>query len=387
MIKYLILTLTLACLAIGNQLKAATGAATGLLGQAGSTLETNSCSNAGYQTVSQFCYDSAFPLRIMGQNVMMGSDIPEPHGATKQSTCKCGKFFYGYTRGMWLPTRMVEVVRKANCSPVYGETVKPALTAMATISGTLSSTTIMTAGDSMKPYETGFRHYHSWEFPLYNIYGWTPRCFHRGDNLETSISSFVWSRKDPVLMNLLYPEWSIIGSISAMFDLAAHTASCMANTTGIGTPLDDSAYWLGGCMGNNLPAAGSYSSEKNSVIATSTILNRSLMHSNRLGGYASVSTVGDKALCSPVAAPYPAKSEFKATMLFPQSEATTSTNSNTQASGLVSSFSSISSHCAHRLGANQLSWGLGKSDQALNSNDSDAVYLLWRWVDCCELGI
>lgn len=396
MIKYIMFTLTLFFITIGNHLKAATG----LLGQAGSMIEMNSCSVAGYQTIFQFCYDSAFPLRIMGQTVISGSDIQAPPGVTRQSFCKCGKFFYGYTRGMWVPTRIVEVVRKANCSPVYGMMVKPALTAMATVSGTLG-TTMMTAGDSMKPYETGFRHYHSWKFPARMFYGHIPRCWHQG-SFETSITSLTWSRKDPVLMNLLYPEWGIIGAVtgSSLFDVPAHTASCIANTTGVGLLLDDYAYWLGGCMGNNLPAAGSYSSEKNSVIGTSTILNRSIMHSNRRFGYASVSNVGDKALCGAVPVPYPAKSEFKATMLFPYSEGysrslSVSGAANSamaggmvqQSVGLVSDFLGITSRCAHRLGSSQLRWGLNRSDQALNPNDSDAVYLLWRWVDCCELGI
>ena len=169
----------------------------------------------------------------------------------------------------------------------------------------------------------------------------------------------------------------------------------MANTTGIGWgPVDDTAYWLGGCMGNNLPAAGSMSAAKNSIIGTSTILNRSLMMSNRTSGYASVSTVGDKALCSPVPVPYPSKSEFKASMLFPYPESGQSTGGqggmNGQSgpagmlSGEVADFANIGSRGAHRLGASNFAWAMGRSDQALNENDSDAVYLLWRWVDCCE---
>ncbi len=54
----------------------------------------------------------------------------------------------------------------------------------------------------------------------------------------------------------------------------------------LGMP-DDAAYWLGGCMGNNLPAVGAMSSEKNSIVGTATILNRSIMVSNRTGGFAS----------------------------------------------------------------------------------------------------
>lgn len=369
-------------------------------GESGSLTDLT-CSRAGYNTLMNFNYDSAFPLRIMGSDTVMGSDVPAPPTATRKKICKCGKepyVIYGYTRGMWLPTRFVEVVREASCSPVYGESVKPLLQQIARVSGIgqLHPTTLMTAGEAAKPHETSFRHVHSWSFP-FNPYNWNPRCFHKGDNLETSISQISWSKKDPVLMNLLYPEWAALGTIAnqPLFDLAAHSASCVANTTGIGWgPVDDTAYWLGGCMGNNLPAAGSMSAAKNSIIGTSTILNRSLMMSNRTSGYASVSTVGDKALCSPVPVPYPSKSEFKASMLFPYPESGQSTGGqggmNGQSgpagmlSGEVADFANIGSRGAHRLGASNFAWAMGRSDQALNENDSDAVYLLWRWVDCCE---
>lgn len=363
----------------------------------------NTCSSAGMNVVRNFCYDSGFPIRIMGRTVVAGGDVPAPPGVTQKSTCKCGKepyVVYGYTRGMWLPTRMVEVVRNPSCSPVYGNAVKSMLEQMAKLAGTGQEQGVTQGGGDVAGgrYDTGFRHYHSWVFPLYNIYGWTPRCFARGRQLETSVAQPTRSKRDPVYMNMLYPEWMAIGNIvnNPLFNLAAHTASCVANTTGVGWGApDDAAYWLGGCMGKNLPAAGAMSSEKNSVIGTSTILNRSLLVSNRTGGYASVSTVGDKALCSPVPVPFPSKSEFKATMLFPYSETGSGGASGSsdgmdvggvvkQISGEVSNYLNINSRCAHRLGSSQLAWGLGRSERASNNNDSDAVYLLWRWVDCCE---
>ena len=385
--RYFVITLT-ALLGFSGSLNAA---------GPGGDIGGGSCSVAGYNALMNFNYDSGFPLRIMANITASGSDVSYPPGATNQSICKCGKI-YGYTRGMWLPTRFVEVVRRADCSPVYGASVRPMLRQMAQLSGTLQPVTLQTAGEgSSGRYDTSFRHFHSWEFP-FNPYGWSPRCFHKGGNLETSITQPTWSSKDPVFMNLLYPEWMAIGNVvnNPLFDLPAHTASCVAHTTGLGWgPADDAAYWLGGCMGNNLPAAGSMSVEKNSIIGTSTILNRSILLSNRTGGYASVSTVGDKALCSPVPVPFPSKSEFKASMLFPYPESQ-SANSSTagsgvdigtlsgQLSGEVANFFNLTSKGAHRLGASDFSWAIGRSDQALNNNDSDAVYLLWRWVDCCE---
>ena len=373
---------------------------TALLLSAAVSATANTCSNAGLSTVMNFCFDSAFPLRIMGNTVISGNDVPNPSHATGQSICKCGKepyVRYGYTRGMWLPTRMVEVVRNPSCSPVYGNAVGQALKQASRIGGLFGTTTSAGGGSvGHSNYDTGFYHYHSWVFPLYNIYGWTPRCFHRG-SFESSVIQPTWSSRDPVWGNLLYPEWMVIGNVvnNPLFDMAAHTASCVANTTGLGAGYaDDTAYWLGGCMGKTMPATGSMSAERGSVTASSTILNRSIMVSNRTGGFASVSTVGDNALCSPIAAPFPRKSEFKATMMFPYSEASTASSSSTsdldlksavqQGAGEVASFLGITSRCAHRLGASSLRWGLNRSERATRTEDEDAVYLLWRWVDCCE---
>ena len=363
----------------------------------------NTCSDAGLSTLMKFDFNSAFPLRVMGQTVIRGGDVPHPPGATKKAICKCGKepfAIYGYTRGMWLPTRFVEVVRESTCSPVYGKAVKPMLQKMAAVNGIAAKaakagTNFLGGGEGMGMNETGFRHYHSWVFPFSGMYGWTPRCFAKGGELETSLTQPAWSGSDPVFSNLLYPEWMALGTMTSLplFDVASHTASCAANTTGIGWgKADDSAYWLGGCMGMNLPAVGAMSSEKNNIVGTSTILNRSIMVSNRTGGFASVKTVGDDALCSPVPTPFPAKSEFKSAMLFPYPEKGSGAGSDNsvkgaitaQLTGAVANFFNIGSKGAHRLGASDFAWAKGRNDQALNGNDTDTVYLLWRWVDCCE---
>ena len=216
-IRYFVISLAAVLLGFSGSLNATgtTGSSGGTPQNSGSTQsddsDSGSCSNAGYNALMNFNYDSGFPLRIMGNTTVAGSDVPHPPGATNQSTCKCGQepfAVYGYTRGMWLPTRFVEVVRRADCSPVYGASVKPMLSQMARLSGTLKPVTLQTAGEgSAGRYDTSFRHFHSWEFP-FNPYNWSPRCFHKGGNLETSITQPTWSAKDPVFMNLLYWERS-----------------------------------------------------------------------------------------------------------------------------------------------------------------------------------
>lgn len=363
------------------------------------------CSVAGPQVLFQFDYDSAFPLHVMGAPVIPGGDVGAPPGATRQSVCNCG-LRYGITRGMWVPTRFVEVVREAGCSPVYGPVVGNVLgRAVGMAAGAVGSATgvggfnLFGGGEGHDKNEMGFRHFHSWSFPLTAMYsGLIPSTFVKGRTLESSVFTFGWTSGDPVFGNLLYPEWVGIGAVtgSPLFDLSASTASCMANSSGLGTFSDDLAYWLGGCMGQNLSAVGAMSAERNSVIGGQTIVNRSIMVSNRTFGYASVSNVGDKALCGAVPVPFPSKSEFKSTMLFPYAESDTwgavssAMGGNLtgavsgQITGMVKDFFGFGGG-AHRLGASDMLWGRGKNDQALNPNDTDSVYLVWRWVDACEL--
>lgn len=363
----------------------------------------NTCSKAGYDVLYRFDYDSAFPLHIMGSPVIPGGDVGAPPGATKQTWCKCGQepwVRYGYTKGMWVPTRFVEVVREATCSPVYGSTAGTVLKRAAGVAAGAAAKAagvglnLTGGGEGFDKNDVGFRHFHSWKFPLTSMYrGMIPWTFVQGGDLESSLFTPGWTAADPVYGNLLYPEWMGIGAVtgSPLFDTAAHTASCTANTTGIGTMADDMAYWLGGCMGQNLPAVGSTSAERDSVVGTQTIVNRSIMASNRTGGYASVSNVGDKALCGAVPAPFPAKSEFKSSMLFPYAESEKNGSSGGtvagtvagQITGMVKDAFGFGGG-AHRLGAGSMLWGGGKNDQSLNPNDTDAVYLVWRWVDACE---
>ena len=68
------------------------------------------------------CVNSGFPYRLMGKTVIKGNDVPEPPNAAKLPICKCKKYRWGITKGMWLPTRIVEVVRgDGSCSPTQGK--------------------------------------------------------------------------------------------------------------------------------------------------------------------------------------------------------------------------------------------------------------------------
>lgn len=83
-IRYFVISLAAALLGFSGSLNATgiTGSSGGTTQNSGSTQsddsDSGSCSNAGYNALMNFNYDSGFPLRIMGNTTVAGSDVPHP---------------------------------------------------------------------------------------------------------------------------------------------------------------------------------------------------------------------------------------------------------------------------------------------------------------------
>lgn len=386
--------LALSVCAWGNNTQGATASDSG-----------TTCPNYYQQVInpSTPCFGSRYPLMVAGQITIQGDGRADPPGRTTQSTCYCGKF-PGVTRGYWHPTRIVDVTKRADCSPSLGQMpqVKQYLSQMANISdavkygGGVEDTT-----GSAKP-QGGFFHVHSWRYPDYVQFQGLS-TWQKGGYYEGSLNNPYWASTDETTANWLYPEMAgVMGSSGGgdIFSLAAIAASCLAETAGMGQLLTDNAYWLGGCMENALPTVGHTSGSGHTVQAHSTILMRYLNMSNRTNGFAHWKNLGDSALCSAHGIGFAGKSDFKVAMLAPYSENSSggvTMGADTQSAiqkgdgmggfnfGNVTSFLNITSRCDHHMGASEYRWGLGRSDQATKQDDEDATYLIWRWVDKCML--
>ena len=430
---------------------------------------TETCDKGSYSDIWNFCFDSVFPVRYAGND--MGSpddEIGAPPGAhtTSNAWCKCGEdpyAYYGTASGYWEPARIVEVVRHPECSPTQGTQAEAQLkmlnqsvgkmvrkaegsqSKLGNIGGTLQDTYNKYGSET-------FLHFHSWPVPdeildivdsLAMPNGRTlcaDMARNASNNLETSITSLPWnaSGSNRLLMNIYHPEYywaldpiegnknfgSAVNSLLSVF----RPISCTINTTGVGVNIDDYAYMLGGCFPDTLPTNGHHN-EDNTLTATHSILQKSLIHSHSTGGYASLSTVhegNDQVLCSPMPAiGFPRKSHYKFTMLFPYKESEESDSDDNDGNGqkstdlmkegkdgLNSSMTSIFSNkfteevqgqvmdwlgvgktkCAHRFGASKTQWGASRHSQGdenakyeeiTSKKDHDAVYMVWRWVDCC----
>lgn len=321
----------------------------------------------GYLAQWDFCWDSIFPWRIGGNDIITSSndEVEAPPGAHTNSWCKCGEepyAYYGIPSGYWEPTRIVEVVRHPECSITQGIKGEMQLKVLNGIAGTairkiegsssqLPSNVRILANQAYDKFGSEeFLHFHSWPVPdeILDVYsGFRTSCANmaRRDNLETSITNLAWNASgyNPkfggksntrLLANFYYPEFYLLldpiegalkdkAGIANIISGALRPLSCAANTTGVGLTADDYGYWLGGCFPETLPTNGHHNA-KNTLTATHNILQKSIMLSARNGGYASVSTVhegNDQVLCNPVPVMgFPKKSHYKFTMLYPYKE-------------------------------------------------------------------
>ncbi|NEX63386.1 TraU family protein [Noviherbaspirillum galbum] len=362
-------------------------------------LGCSSANPAGLFT--DFCYDSMFPIRLMGMyDVPYVTDVPPPPAAASYSFppggCFCWECFLGvcvpvpgFLRGAWIPIQVIEATRAPGCVVMleglsFGEAVAP----LSRFGGESAKNTGGEPGG-------GFRHFMMYDFPLGPVFAamlGMAQCAALGPSYESLMSSLLlpfWTRAD--LSNLLFPEaFAFATPLSAL----TGAASCAAATTGFGTGLDDFLFWSMGCWGRTYPLTGSYGTQ-NVVTGSSLIAARAMFTmgaiSRLTGGMFSkygITTMGNSVAqggCSPHYTPYVQKSEFKMAQLFPVPESGVGVATVTAPSGGMIESSPIGmllSRCAHRVGESDAKWGPHRKQQITGE---DQAYLIWRWVDCCLL--
>lgn len=85
----------------------------------------NTCSSAGMNVVRNFCYDSGFPIRIMGRTVVAGGDVPAPPGVTQNRPVNAVKSLMWFTathaacgcRHGWWKSCVIRAARQFMATP------------------------------------------------------------------------------------------------------------------------------------------------------------------------------------------------------------------------------------------------------------------------------
>lgn len=312
-------------------------------------LQGDECPNANILSSSlltDICWDCMFPIKIAGfieVGNSSGNDIPSE--AYDDPLCYCTKKLdlpqIGYSLGFWQPARLVELVRTPGCLMSLNGT-KAELG-----SSSKYGTTSETDGSLSS---LAFWHYHYFSFPVLEILqlfdsSICPGAEHSAfDVLYISEIDPTWNY--PELSALAFPETKVFANEISV-------TSCAGDAIlhhGAGS--SDNFFWCAGTWGTIYPVSGWVNGVGSTARMTSLLATRALSASHRRGF--ETKTIGKDALCRAKTSLRFVPSQYRFSMLWPMAQGG-----------------------KNRIGRSTFFWGEA-------SNASDAVYLVWRWRDCCS---
>lgn len=121
--------------------------------------------------------------------------------------------------------------------------------------------------------------------------------------------------------------------------------------------VSDAMWWCAGTWGTMYPLSG-HEPNMGIVKNTSLLGARAVAALHRRG--LAYRTMGDDTLCEGRIDPMLPKSQYRWSMLFPRPEA----------------------ESTHLTGESVLKWGTARTIPGFGE---DAIYILWRWNDCCNV--
>ncbi len=303
----------------------------------------------GTNLITNVCWSCILPLRISGVNIATYGSEWVPSGASTKSVCVCndklGVPHVGVVTSFWEPVRLIEFERTPGC--------------LSTLGGVSMFSNSLKHGShgsgNVQDKAMTFNHYHYYSFPLLYMLdlftgkGCNPGGYSDMDLMYLSELDPTWN--DPELALFANPE-------ALLFTNAAGVASCISDAVSslAGSPMD-SLFWCAGTWGQVYPITGQIQGDSGVLRSTSLSAVRVLAQLHRRGF--AWQTMGDEALCDGVVSTYFPKAQYKFTEVFPVAEAASS----------------------HKVGELVESWGSGKIIPAAGE---DPIYLIWRWLDCCN---
>lgn len=307
----------------------------------------------GPKLFTDICWACLFPIKVAGAQITPGK---APAKAAASPLCVCeegssGIFKPGVVVSMWEPARLVEVVRKPGCSPsLGGATLKM---------GSFRSYGRLTQEhhEEKTHNELSFYQAHYYAFPLLQILElYSPTKCNADGFVDFDIISFTeidptWN--NPVLAFFQHPESAAVANPIAIAACAAESLALAAGQEPI-----ESMWWCTGTWGGIYPLAG-FSSPNDFNRTTALNVARLLAQQHRRG--LARRTMGESNVCRAGIYPSIPKSQYKLTQFTPKAQ--------TQKSIW--------------LGEIPYQWD-GGPGRHIPGTPTDAVYMLWRWTDCCS---
>lgn len=303
--------------------------------------------------ITDVCWDCVFPIKVAGVAVS-GSKHKDrvPDGAATQPFCMCwdnqGVPKPGVTTQFWQPNRLVEYQRVSGCSSV--------------LNGVRFPFNRLNQGTQEKAEERPgegelqtYRHYHFYAFPVMLMLDifvpghCNPGAFHDLDVMYLSEVDPTWKADE--LAFFANPEAALVAT-----PLAATACVPDAVASNVSEPIKE-LFWCAGSWGTLYPFTGNVFGRDGILRTTSLMATRTLAALHRRG--LEWLTIGDRNMCGGEIAPFLPKNQYRFTLMYPTPETDDS----------------------HVIGESTLLWGMGRT---IPSVGEDPVYLVWRWLDCCN---
>ena len=328
---------------------------------------------------SDFCWAGVFPIRIAGVNIWTNG-TPFPENAYKQVLCKCSGDLkemklpkIGFPVGMWMPSRLVDVVRRPYCFASLG------------VQGGNLGVDFLSQGANIgrsnHHLDSAFANWIMYSTPyLYML-----RLLDDDACPPDGLFDF-----DLLYMSTFFPNWNdVLGRYSLFLSpeailfanpltLAAGPMD-MANIIAEKKP-SNKLFWVAGNWGNLMPFTGFTGASAGAVDVTSLIAARSMALMHRLGMVKE--TVGADNICERKVTFVMQKDAIRWQMVAPSPETTDDTPSARNVSGQVrlTNFPSKLGVCTHPTGYPTAAWGMWRDVPATGEDHS---YMILRWTDCC----
>lgn len=324
----------------------------------GATTTTDAlvCKDVGLFSGKMFtdiCWACMFPIRVAGVSITPGD---APSDASKKGLCMCqdnlGMYKPGIVNSMWEPARLIEVVRQPGCAMSLGGATLPIGDKRSW--GTQSDAV---AGNNITKEKMSFYHLHYYAFPLLSILEmYMPkRCSPDGyadfDIIELTELDPTWNNDE--LAFFTHPESAAVANPLAQAACAADAALGVAGKEGSST-----LWWCAGTWGGIYPMAGS-TVPNDFGRTTSLLAARSIAQMHRRG--MAHLTTGDDTICRGMIFPTIPKAQYKLASFFPRAE----------------------TKKGHYIGAHPMTWQGGEG-RVIPVTGEDAMYVMFRWNDCCN---
>lgn len=326
--------------------------------------DNNGCTSAhmfSTKMISEMCWDCVLPIIVGALPVAssLGSfsaGVPEDAVDVKlgNALCLCddvnGVPMLGMRTSLWEPFRIIEMQRMSGCSSVLNGIRFPFDKL-----NQGQDRSLTTGYSSHEASMLSVRHYHYYSYPIMTMLDmWVPRNCNPGFYMDLDV--MYMSEIDPTwnydhIAFFTHPEAALIASPFGA--LACLPDSFMSQ---IDKPMNG-LYWCAGSWGVMFPNTGHVNYQKDPLGETSLMAARVLYQLHRRA--MEWRTMGKDAMCGGSIAPYLPKNQYRFSMFHPIAE--TSKN--------------------HAFGEHQLLWGIGRQ---IPVKGEDPVFIVWRWLDCCN---